>query len=49
MTCRAQETAGPDGMTVAEVTCDAQLHLAFLPVGQIHVAVTGRSLKESAQ
>lgn len=46
MTCRAQESAGPDGLTVAEVTCDAQLHLAFLPVGPIHLTVTGRSLKE---
>lgn len=49
MTCRAHEVAGPDGMTVAEVTCTARLHLAFLPVGQIHVSVTGRSLKEVAQ
>jgi Flp pilus assembly protein TadG len=49
MTCRANQTAGPDGMTVAEVTCDAQLRLAFLPVGQIHVSVTGRSLKEIEQ
>jgi Flp pilus assembly protein TadG len=49
MTCRAQETAGPDGLTVAEVICDARLRLAFLPVGEIHVSVTGRSLKEAAR
>jgi len=48
MTCRARETAGPGGLTVAEVTCDARLHLGFLPVGEIHVSVTGRSLKEVA-
>ena len=47
LTCRAQQTAGPGGLAVAEVTCDAGLHLAFLPVGPIHVSVTGRSLKES--
>lgn len=49
MTCSAQQVAGPGGMTVAEVTCHAGLHLAFLPVGPIHVSVTGRSLKETAQ
>jgi Flp pilus assembly protein TadG len=49
MTCRAQEAPGPDGLTIAEVTCNARLHLAFLPVGEIHVSVTGRSLKEIAQ
>ncbi|HEX4431016.1 MAG TPA: TadE family protein [Frankiaceae bacterium] len=49
MTCRAQETAGPDGLSIAEVTCDAHLRLSFLPVGDVHVSVTGRSLKEVAQ
>jgi Flp pilus assembly protein TadG len=49
LNCRARQTAGPDGMTIAEVTCDARLRLAFLPVGEIHVSVTGRSLKELAQ
>ena len=49
LTCRAQQTAGPDGLAVAEVTCTAGLHLAFLPMGTVHVSVTGRSLKESAQ
>jgi Flp pilus assembly protein TadG len=49
MTCRAQEAAGPDGLSIAEVTCDAHLRLSFLPVGDVHVSVTGRSLKEVAQ
>lgn len=49
MSCSAQQVAGPDGMTVAEVTCHAGLHLAFLPVGPIHVSVTARALKEAAQ
>ncbi len=49
MNCRAQQTAGPDGLAVAEVTCDATLRLAFLPVGAIHVSVTGRSLKEATR
>jgi hypothetical protein len=49
MTCTARQAEGPDGLTVAEVTCDARLRLAFLPVGQITVSVTGRSLKEVAQ
>ncbi len=49
LACTAQQVAGPDGMTVAEVTCHAGLHLAFLPVGPIHFSVTGRSLKETNQ
>ena len=49
LTCTAQQVAGPDGLTVAEVTCRAGLRLAFLPVGPIHVSVTGRSLKETNQ
>ncbi len=48
LSCRARQTAGPDGLTLAEVTCDARLRLAFLPVGEVHVTVTGRSLKEVA-
>jgi Flp pilus assembly protein TadG len=49
LSCQARQAAGPDGLAVAEVTCRAGLRLAFLPVGAIHVSVTGRSLKESAQ
>jgi Flp pilus assembly protein TadG len=49
LACRARQAAGPAGLEVAEVTCDARLHLAFLPIGTVGVSVTGRSLKEMAQ
>jgi Flp pilus assembly protein TadG len=49
LSCTARQTTGPDGLAIAEVTCDAQLRLAFLPVGAVHVSVTGRSLKETDQ
>ena len=47
--CSAQQVAGPGGLAVAEVTCNARLRLPFLPVGHINVSVTGRSLKETSQ
>jgi Flp pilus assembly protein TadG len=49
LTCTAQQVAGPGGLAVAEVTCHARVRLAFLPVGEINVSATGRSLKESAR
>lgn len=48
LNCQARQTTGADGLAIAEVTCDAHLRLTFLPVGDIHVSVTGRSLKETA-
>jgi Flp pilus assembly protein TadG len=49
LNCTARQTTGADGLAIAKVTCDARLRLAFLPVGDVHVSVTGRSLKETAQ
>lgn len=48
LTCTARQTTG-QGLALAEVTCQATLHLAFVPAGSVHVSVTGRSLKEQAQ
>ncbi len=47
LSCTGRETAGPGGIAIAEVTCTADLHLAFVPMSSVHVSVTGRSLKES--
>ena len=49
LSCRARQTAAPGGAPIAEVTCTADLHMTFVPLGSVHVSVTGRSLKEVAQ
>jgi Flp pilus assembly protein TadG len=49
LSCAARQTTGAGGLVLAEVTCQASLHLAFVPLGSVHVTVTGRSLKESTQ
>jgi Flp pilus assembly protein TadG len=49
LTCTSRETAGAGGLQLAEVTCTADLHLAFVPMSSVHVTVTGRSLKEVTQ
>jgi Flp pilus assembly protein TadG len=48
LTCTSRQADGPDGLLLAEVTCAAELHLAFVPTGSIHVSVIGRSIKEVA-
>jgi Flp pilus assembly protein TadG len=47
--CTARQTSGAGGVPIAEVTCVADLHLSFVPMGSVHVSVTARSLKELAQ
>lgn len=47
LSCTSRQTSGVDGLLLAEVTCAADLHLAFVPMGSVHVSVTARSLKES--
>jgi Flp pilus assembly protein TadG len=47
--CTAKQTSGAGGLPLAEVTCVADLHFTFVPVGSVHVSVTARSLKELAQ
>jgi Flp pilus assembly protein TadG len=49
LTCASHQITGADGLAVAEVTCEASLHLAFVPAGSVHVSVIGRSLKEQAR
>ena len=49
LTCTSREATGAGGLALAEVTCVANLHLAFVPMGSIRVSVTGRSIKEVAQ
>jgi Flp pilus assembly protein TadG len=49
LSCVSRTAAGRDGLLLAEVTCVAELHLAFVPMGSIHVSVTGRAIKEVAQ
>lgn len=49
LACTARQTSGAGGLDLAEVTCVADLHLTFVPLGSVHVSVTARSLKEVAQ
>jgi Flp pilus assembly protein TadG len=49
LTCSSREARGAGGLALAEVTCVADLHLAFVPMGAIHLSVTGRSIKEVAR
>lgn len=49
LTCTSRAASGEGGLQLAEVTCVADLHLAFIPMGSIHLSVTGRSIKEVAQ
>ena len=49
LTCTSREAQGAGGLALAEVTCVADLHLAFVPMGSIHLSVTGRSIKEVAR
>ncbi|MCW2546890.1 MAG: TadE-like [Mycobacterium sp.] len=49
LTCTSRETTGAGGIELAEITCVADLHLTFVPMGSIHLSVTGRSIKEVAQ
>lgn len=49
LSCVSRTAPGRDGLLLAEVTCVADLHPAFVPMGSIHVSVTGRSIKEVAK
>jgi Flp pilus assembly protein TadG len=49
LTCTSREATGAGGLELAEVTCVADLQLTFVPMGSIHLSVTGRSIKEVAQ
>ncbi len=49
LSCRSHRTAGRAGLLLAEVTCIADLRLAFVPMGSIHVSVTSRTIKEVAR
>jgi Flp pilus assembly protein TadG len=49
LSCTSRQTAGRAGLLLAEVTCVANLRLAFVPMGSIHVSVTGRTIKEVAR
>jgi Flp pilus assembly protein TadG len=49
LTCTSREAMGAGGLELAEVTCVADLHLTFVPMGSIRLSVTGRSIKEVAQ
>lgn len=49
LSCTARQATGRGGLLIAEVTCVADLHLAFVPMSSVHVSVTGRSLKELAR
>jgi Flp pilus assembly protein TadG len=49
LSCSSRQSAGPGGLAIAEVTCSAELKMTFVPVGSVHISVTGRSLKETAQ
>jgi Flp pilus assembly protein TadG len=49
LTCTSREATGAGGLELAEVTCVANLHLAFVPMGSVHLSVTGRAIKEVAR
>jgi Flp pilus assembly protein TadG len=49
LACSSRQATGPGGLAVAEVTCSANLKMTFVPVGSVHVSVTGRSMKETAR
>jgi Flp pilus assembly protein TadG len=49
LSCTSRQTSGAGGLALAEVTCVADLHFTFVPMGSVHVSVTARSLKELAQ
>ena len=49
LTCTSRQTTGSGGLLLAEVTCVADLHVSFVPMGSVHVSVTARSLKEVVQ
>ncbi len=46
LSCSARQTAGPAGVLLAEVTCHADVRLAFVPIGAVQLTATGRAVKE---